>query len=113
MLESKISFKIQLDEEEFIREFGEHWTDEQFNAFTAGLKGLSDIDSSSLPEANKIDPREDPFAARKILLSPKSTFRIGEAPFVLPLLEYLNASGQKVPPEIQVLKDQQKFYLIK
>jgi hypothetical protein len=109
----KIQYTVQSDQEAFLEEFAVHWTDEQFDRVTAGLRGRATIDVSTLPDPDTVDPKKDPVTARNILLNPKSTFKIGEQPFVLPLLPYLTAAQQQVQPEIQVLKEQYNLYMIK
>lgn len=109
----KIQYSMQPQlNDEFINEFEAAWTDAQFNLLTSGFKGVQP-DPATLPDASNVDPRTDPVTARSILLNPKSVFRIGEQPFVLPLLAYLEAAEQKVPPEVKALRENQSFYLIK
>jgi hypothetical protein len=113
MVNGKIQYAVQPDEEAFLKEFEGFWTDEQFDLVTSGFKSTFTIDPLMLPDPATVDPKTDPVTARNILLNPKSTFRIFEQPFVLPLLPYFAAAKQQVPPEIEVLKNQYDLYLVK
>lgn len=64
-------------------------------------------------DPDEVNPREDPEMARRILEKPQSRLTNFEHPFVLPLLPYLTAAKEKIPPDIKVLIDQYDLYLIK
>ena len=74
----------------------------------------SSADAASIGDPNQIEPLKDPALARQALVErPASTLDVGEEPFVLPLLPLLDAAKQDVPPEIEVLRGQKDFYLLK
>lgn len=114
MSNTKIRYKFTADLlKSFIETFEEDWTHTQFDAVTSNYKSSVQALSLDLPDPDAVDPRADPVTAQNILLNPKSVFRIGEQPFVLPLLEYLEAVEHQIPPDIKVLKEKGAFYLIK
>ena len=112
---SKIHYTVSPEEEQaFISEFGQYWSNDQLDAVRTSSKGgLSTRAISRLPDPDTVDPKAEPVAAQQIVMNPQSTFTLGERPFVLPVLSYLSAAGKQVPPEIQVLKEQYNLYLIK
>jgi hypothetical protein len=114
MSDGKFMYRIPAEEEEaFIREFESVWTDEQLDLVTSGFKGtgLAPRGDARLPET--VDPRTDPLTARNILLNPTSTIAPSERPFVLPLLAYLDAAGEKIPADVRLLSRQCLLYLLK
>lgn len=114
MSNDKIIYKVSADlEEAFVEAFEADWTDQQFDLVTSGFKRIEMDQELSLPDPDAVDPRAEPVTARNVLLNPKSLFRIGEQPFVFPLVKYLEAAEQQIPPEVKVKKDECDFYLVK
>ena len=111
----KIKYQISReDENAFIDTFRDQWSEEQLMAVQGGSRSPTFyIDPSTLPDPDTINPRTDPEIARKVILTPKSSLRVAERPFVLPLVEFLNTAKKNIPPEIQILNKQYDIYLIK
>jgi hypothetical protein len=113
-MNGKIKYNVSVKEEEaFIAEFGKFWNDQQKRSIASGSRDPFPVDVSTLPDPNTVDPKTDAATARNILLNPKSTFDIGERPFVLPLLPYLSSTGHQVPAEIRLLSEQFDLFLVK
>lgn len=110
-----ILYDVSADEERaFLGEFGRYLNDAQLRSIATGARSLTHkIDTSTLPNPDTVDPKTDPVNAYNILMNPKSTLRVGERPFVLPLLSYLTTAQRQVPADIQVLSQQYDIYLIK
>lgn len=109
------SYKVSVDQnavdEDFFNTFGSQLSDAQIDQLTSGFRGpqvSGEIDPAS------IDPLSDPVAARTVLFEPpKSELEPSERPFVLPLVQYLDAADQHIPPDIKVLNRQWDFYLVR
>jgi hypothetical protein len=98
-------------ESEFLDEFDADLSDEQLGFLTSPFR--SGIPAVGLPDPDTVDPREEPEIALTILQSePESLLEMGEKPFILPLMRYLEAAEQAPPPAVKVLSEQYDIYLV-
>ena len=96
----------------FLEEFGHHLNDAQIDAITSGFR--ANINAEQLPDPNDIDPVADPVTALAVVRSsPQSKIELGEKPFVLPLIPYIKAAGEAIPPDVKLLSKQYDCFLIK
>jgi hypothetical protein len=97
----------------FLDEFASRLDETQLDAITSGgFRTVTDV--TNLPDADTIDPVKEPQVALQALAArPFSEILPADEPFVLPLLPYLEAAGQQLPPDVRVQADRHAFYLVK